>query len=515
MADSAQAKRSIIRSDDNSRLVVDFFLALGLLGFSFSIGWMLVLFGTSLFTEKIQEESLAVLIHLILSGAVTVTFGFTWRFSDSMFKHRKYLLAVAPLLSSANLWMNLLPFVVIDSSWFILSWSLTGVGFAFFVLLWSEFTSLLQSGQAKPFFALAMFLGILWSTGFLLMFPLAASYSVYLLPSVTTIVLVILHRHYRPLKMITYIDRKSSAVRLRLSWKSILCTVVSSMALGFMLSWLVGYEIRHRAVLYPLVFFVGLASLVVIVDSIRWKKLGENFVMRIFLPLVASGMLPLVIANDLGRAICCVIMICGLIFVIIQGTSALNEHIVLFNLAPMHATAFGRGFSYAGVCAGLALGYGAFHTMAFGDMTLAIVTIFLVCVLVIVAMSVMMENNYPLDETSVQPMDIYTLSDTSFLYTNRIINPGDTAYPETSGQVRRGEWKRRCDAVAAAYGLSPRQSEVLILLAKGRDAEYVAKQFVISLHTAKAHIYNIYQKTNVHSRQELIDLIESVELSKT
>ncbi|MDR1357900.1 MAG: LuxR C-terminal-related transcriptional regulator [Coriobacteriales bacterium] len=34
----------------------------------------------------------------------------------------------------------------------------------------------------------------------------------------------------------------------------------------------------------------------------------------------------------------------------------------------------------------------------------------------------------------------------------------------------------------------------------------------MSHYTAKAHIYNIYQKMGIHSRQELLNLIEMVEL---
>ena len=66
----------------------------------------------------------------------------------------------------------------------------------------------------------------------------------------------------------------------------------------------------------------------------------------------------------------------------------------------------------------------------------------------------------------------------------------------------------KCDAVAKQCGLSKRQTEVLHMLAKGRNAEYEQKQLFISPHTAKAHIYNIYRKTGAHSRQDLMDLVE-------
>jgi DNA-binding CsgD family transcriptional regulator len=70
-------------------------------------------------------------------------------------------------------------------------------------------------------------------------------------------------------------------------------------------------------------------------------------------------------------------------------------------------------------------------------------------------------------------------------------------------------WKRICKEVAANYQLSPREVEVFLLVAKGRNAEHIQEKLIISPHTAKTHIANIYHKLEVHSQQELLDLIES------
>lgn len=72
-----------------------------------------------------------------------------------------------------------------------------------------------------------------------------------------------------------------------------------------------------------------------------------------------------------------------------------------------------------------------------------------------------------------------------------------------------GRWKRKVLAVAKQFGLSKRETEVFALLAKGRNAEYVEKQLYISDHTARSHIYRIYKKMDIHSQQELLDVLES------
>ena len=62
--------------------------------------------------------------------------------------------------------------------------------------------------------------------------------------------------------------------------------------------------------------------------------------------------------------------------------------------------------------------------------------------------------------------------------------------------------------MARIYKLSPRETEIFLLIAKGRNAEYVQQKLVISTHTAKTHIANIYHKLGVHSSQEMLSLVE-------
>lgn len=69
-------------------------------------------------------------------------------------------------------------------------------------------------------------------------------------------------------------------------------------------------------------------------------------------------------------------------------------------------------------------------------------------------------------------------------------------------------WKRVCTEIARLYHLSPRETEIFLMIAKGRNAEYVQQKLVISTHTAKTHIANIYHKLGIHSAQELLDLVE-------
>lgn len=65
-----------------------------------------------------------------------------------------------------------------------------------------------------------------------------------------------------------------------------------------------------------------------------------------------------------------------------------------------------------------------------------------------------------------------------------------------------------CAQLAKTHGLSPRETEVFLLLARGRNAKYIQQKLFISLYTAKSHKARIFQKLGVHSTQEMLDLID-------
>lgn len=69
--------------------------------------------------------------------------------------------------------------------------------------------------------------------------------------------------------------------------------------------------------------------------------------------------------------------------------------------------------------------------------------------------------------------------------------------------------EENCEEVASAYALTPRESEVLVLLARGRNSQAIQEKLVVSRNTVKSHVKNVYNKLGVHSQQELIDLVES------
>ena len=68
-------------------------------------------------------------------------------------------------------------------------------------------------------------------------------------------------------------------------------------------------------------------------------------------------------------------------------------------------------------------------------------------------------------------------------------------------QVRQGRLYSR-------HELSAREQEVVALITKGASNQTISETLGISISTVKKHVYNIYEKTNVKNRTQLVALIQ-------
>ncbi len=86
--------------------------------------------------------------------------------------------------------------------------------------------------------------------------------------------------------------------------------------------------------------------------------------------------------------------------------------------------------------------------------------------------------------------------------------PTENEHPEkAAAEQHPASLDDRIAELAATYKLTPRETEVFGLLAHGRSIPYVRDALFISRDTAATHAKHIYAKLDVHSRQELIDLV--------
>lgn len=71
-------------------------------------------------------------------------------------------------------------------------------------------------------------------------------------------------------------------------------------------------------------------------------------------------------------------------------------------------------------------------------------------------------------------------------------------------------WEEPCRTIAATYQLTTREYDVLEQLARGYNLAAMEENLVISHNTMKMHMRHIYTKLDVHSRQDVINMVEQV-----
>ena len=90
----------------------------------------------------------------------------------------------------------------------------------------------------------------------------------------------------------------------------------------------------------------------------------------------------------------------------------------------------------------------------------------------------------------------------------REVSDGVTPVETAVVEAPKATFDERCRALASQYSLTPRELEVFQMLARGRDRAYIQEQLVVSRNTVKAHVKHIYAKLDIHSHQDVIDLVE-------
>lgn len=87
---------------------------------------------------------------------------------------------------------------------------------------------------------------------------------------------------------------------------------------------------------------------------------------------------------------------------------------------------------------------------------------------------------------------------------------GGNVLPSRKGDpapLKPTHFRRQCEAIANRYLLSRRETEVLFLLAKGHNAAFIHRKLHIAQSTTKTHIRHIYRKLDIHTQQELLEMI--------
>ena len=96
----------------------------------------------------------------------------------------------------------------------------------------------------------------------------------------------------------------------------------------------------------------------------------------------------------------------------------------------------------------------------------------------------------------------------SFAHTIQGIKPLTPLVSSSGADGTLSPVAERCAAIGAAASLTDREQEIFEYLARGRNVRFIQDELTVSYNTVKTHVSHIYAKLDVHSHQELIDLVE-------
>ncbi len=229
----------------------------------------------------------------------------------------------------------------------------------------------------------------------------------------------------------------------------------------------------------------ALAALLFIVDRATVKIVTERVLAMLAPPLAVAAMCSLFLFGPVAQKGALVVMSVLFCLTTCVGWMAMVGHVKMSRLSPLRIFPKGRRYQYFGCVLGLAGGT-LLCLLAQGDWVLAVRVSVGLAVVVCLVFSLLHKSRFP--EVGLECDD------------------------EQDAERKEGVWRKRCRAFSEANELSERQSEVLVLIAQGRSVDHVARQLFISTSTAQTHVRNIYRKTGVHSRQELLDEIEATKL---
>ena len=220
---------------------------------------------------------------------------------------------------------------------------------------------------------------------------------------------------------------------------------------------------------------------------------------RLSLPIMVAGFVAIALFFDTHAAVSILLINVGYEFFDILTWVLFVDVSRRRSENALHIFGLGVAFMFAGMALGTIGGRVIDTMIANGDVQITVVAMMATLCLVVVAFMVLPEGV------------VSQLSQT--MRTSRKEKEGDGPAAEmpAAADPGAGRLELHCACVAKDYGLTPRESEVIVLLAYGRTLSIIARDLQIAKGTARTHIENIYRKLDVHKQQELIDLVETYE----
>ncbi len=474
---------------------------LSAIGFACLIGWELsIIYSPALTLLGFAPAPEAVALRAVAVLALAVSFALFRLKSDWLLAHRRLALGAGSLFACVAVAFSAL-FGTMDAfplPLAVVAWALFGVGQTCIMTIWGLFYSSIPTKHT----ALAVCMGAVGGT---LLFVTVNTSGVRWIGLVEIAVLIVASCAIAAFLSTRVAPHALPDGTFRKSEVSSITSGISVACHGI----IYGFTSTAMCVLGPLPALVcGASGIVGVAIAITWAKLGSRVdvdtgvVQRISLPIIMAGFLLFPFFEDTGRLVCgCLVNIAlAHASTVAWFTSCIDN--AEFQLHPIRGFASRQAPSWAGFFVGSVVGYICLFALGLEGQDLCF-AMAVISIVVIAAFSV-----YGGDESKTRRRLEAFLGSAD----------DEPAAPEASleGKGDPEEWfveafKARCDEIVEKYALTPREAEVFLILARGRNADYIAQQLNVSSATAKTHIYHIYRKLGINSQQQLMTIVEDVD----
>lgn len=230
------------------------------------------------------------------------------------------------------------------------------------------------------------------------------------------------------------------------------------------------------------------------------RQFSTDVVARISILLVVAGFLIATLNSAASASMSSILLVSGSTSFDMVAWLVLVAVVSRNRLAGVTMFSWGYGVGGLGSVAGAMLGVAVDGIWGGNDVALSLVSG--IIILIIVGYALLGMRTFSFTET-VRSIALPIDADQA---ARAAVEESKDAGEDSLDMERR--FSSRCDEIARAHGLSPRESEVFALLARGRDRAYIEKHLTVSRNTVKSHVKHIYAKLDIHSHQDLIDLVE-------
>ena len=350
-----------------------------------------------------------------------------------------------------------------------------GAGTALIILLWSEFFSCLNPLRVALYYSLSLLLGafiVLIMKGFV--FDYLAVITT-LLPVISLVFVV------RSFQAIPPQDRPKRAWgKFSFPWKPVALMAVYGYAFGMRETAIYLESGPHSS------WGVVLVSAVVAVGVIsRHERFDLAIIYRAGLPLMVGGLLLVPLIPDLGTSVsnfCVSASYASFTILIMLILSSISYR---YGVGAVWLFGIERGLRALVMWLGRATTAGLAESGLSSSAQATVVSVVVVLLVVVATMILLSEKEL------------------SSRWGVTFIGNG-----ESSKEIHeKNRLATLCLQMAATYQLSPREAEVLQLLAQHKSIADVERELFIARGTAKAHIGHIYGKLGIHTRSELFAML--------